>query len=222
MISDNKYPFTTKAGVRRRLENEAAFVVECLTVMQARHELRATGAKTDGPCGWMSSQRSKGAALAKKADAGSLTAHETMEAAKLLQGYAKQIAAALRERAVAADPSLADAARVFGVLPRASANKVQPKPAKRPPAAPEPAAEGQDEQERYAGGEPEGGEHDDALELRDLVLSHLSIAPGSRSEEVAKAIGVTTAMLSPMLRELVNAGRLRSTGIGRGTRYTAR
>lgn len=219
MVTDNKYPFQSKAEIRRRLDNEAAFVVECLALMQARHELRTSGAKVDGPCGWMSSQTSKAVALSKKGAAGRLTAHETVEAAKLLQGYAKQIAAALRERALAADPSLADAARVFGVLPLMAENKGQPKAATSPPAAAEPAADGRDEGDACDDGGPEGGERDD---LRDMVLTHLSTTPGSRSEEIAKAIGVTTAMLSPVLRELVTAGRLRSTGTGRGTRYTAK
>ncbi|MCC6651543.1 MAG: hypothetical protein IT348_10390 [Candidatus Eisenbacteria bacterium] len=225
MVSENKYPFMTKAEVRRRLETEAAFVLACLAMMQSRHELRASGAKTDGPRGWMSSQRSKGTALAKKAAAGELTAKDAGEAARLLSGYAKQIAAALRERALASDPSLADAARVFGVLPGCLGAKRQPRPATSPPAAAEPAtaepaAEGPDE--HRADGEPEGGEHDDELELRGLVLSHLSTVPAARSEEIARATGVTTATLSPVLRELVNSGRLRSTGVGRGTRYTIR
>jgi hypothetical protein len=224
MVSDTKYPFESKATVKRRLEHEAAFVLECLALIQARHELRLSGAATDGPSGWMSSQRTKGAALAMKAASGRLTAQETVEAARLLARYSRQIAAALRDRALAADPSLADAARVFGVLPRLAATKRQPKPATSPhaaaePAAAEPTAEGQDEQDPCADAEPVGGQHDDELELRDIVLSHLSTAPASRSEEIAQAIGVTTAMLSPVLRELVKAGRLRSTGVGRGTRY---
>ncbi len=148
-------------------------------------------------------------------------------AARLLSRYAKQIAAELRGQNLVADPSLADAARVFGVLPRVPASKRQPKPATSPPAstepaAAEPAAELQSEQEPCADGEPEGGEHDDELELRDMVLSHLSSAPASRSEEIARAVGVTTALLGPVLRDLVKAGRLRSTGVGRGTRYTVK
>lgn len=235
MVTGNRYPFPTKAEIRRRLEHEAAFVIECLALMQQRHELRASGAKVVGPCGWMSSQTSKGVALAKRAAAGELTTKETVEAAKLLQGYAKQIACVLRNRALAAEPALADAARVFGVLPRGAATKRQPKPATSPlaapqsaaaepmapePAAADPSAHGRDEGDACDDGGPEGGEHDDELELRELVLSHLSTAPASRSEEIAKATGVTTAMLSPILRELVKAGRVRSTGAGRGTRYS--
>jgi len=220
MVSDNKYPFVTKAEVRRRLEHEAAFVLECLALMQSRHELRTSGAKIDGPSGWMSSERVKASALANKAATGNLTTQETVAAARLLSGYAKQITAVLRQRALAADPSLADAARVFGVLPRVTANKAQPKPATSSAAAAEPATEEQHEQEPCADGKPEGGEHDDEFELRYLVLTHLASAPPSRSEEIAKAICVTTAMLSPVLRELVTAGRLRSTGTGRGTRYS--
>lgn len=218
MVNDNKYPFVTKAEVRRRLEHEAAFVLECLALMQSRHELRISGAKIDGACGWMSSERVKGAALAQKAAAGNLTTQETVMAARLLSRYAKQIAAALRGQNLVTDPSLVDAARVFGVLPRVTGNKAQPKPATNPAAAAEPAAEEQYGQEPCADDEPDN--YDDELELRDLVLSHLSTAAASRSEEIAKAIGVTTAMLSPVLRELVNAGRLRSAGVGRGTRYS--
>lgn len=221
MASDNKYPFVTKAEVRRRLEHEAAFVLECLALMQSRHELRTSGARIDGACGWMSSERVKATALAKKAATGNLTTQETVMAARLLSRYAKQIAAALRGQNLVADPSLVDAARVFGVLPRVTANKALPKPATSPPQA-EPATQGQSEQEPYPDGEPEGGEHDDELELRDMVLSHLSSAPASRSEEIARAVGVTTALLGPVLRDLVKAGRLRSTGVGRGTRYTVK
>lgn len=232
MASDNRYPFVTKAEVRRRLEHEAAFVLECLALMQSRHELRTSGAKIDGACGWMSSQRSKGEALAEKAAVGNLTAHETVDAARLLSSYAKQIAAVLREQALAADPSLAGAARVFGVLPPGAARaNHQPKAGRIPgtpraegPSAQEPEVDEQSdaEQDPCADGEPEGGEQDDDIELRDLVLSHLSTAPALRSEEIAKVTGVTTAMLSPVLRELVTAGRLCSSGVGRGTRYTAR
>ncbi|MBI3201585.1 MAG: hypothetical protein HYZ29_08585 [Myxococcales bacterium] len=224
MASDNRYPFVTKAEVKRRLENEVAFVIECLALMQARHEMRASGGPTGGPCGWMSSQRSRCTALAMTAAAGEITPKEMAEAARLLMGYSKQIAGVLRERALAADPSLAEAARVFGVLSRAAGSKQQPGAAASAlapsePAAPKPAA-AQPATEEQTDSADDDGERNDDLELSDVALAHLSSAPGSRSEEIAKAIGVTTAMISPVLRQLIAAGRLRSTGVGRGTRYS--
>lgn len=236
MSTDHKYPFVTKAEIKRRLADEPAFVLECLALMQSRHELRCSGAATSGPFGWMSSQRAKATALAKRATSGEISPKELAEAARLLSGYAKQIASVFRENALAADPSLADTARVFGVLPSSpsslaghrtarSPKRTEPAPVCEPretthidPKAARAAAE-QSHAESDEDGEPDGGGRDDELELRDLVLSHVASNPSVRSEEIAKALGVTTAMVSPVLRELVHAGRLRSLGAGRGTRY---
>ena len=46
--------------------------------------------------------------------------------------------------------------------------------------------------------------------------------PGERTAAIAEALGVTTAMLAPTLRMLVQGRQLRKQGFGRGTRYFVR
>ena len=46
--------------------------------------------------------------------------------------------------------------------------------------------------------------------------------PGERTEAIADALGVTTALLAPTLRMLVQGRKLRKQGFGRGTRYFVR
>src|SRR5690606_29049866 len=44
---------------------------------------------------------------------------------------------------------------------------------------------------------------------------------GAQNAHVAEALGIDTAESSKRLRELAEAGRLRRTGFGRGTRYSS-
>jgi hypothetical protein len=246
MASDNKYPFETKASVRRRLEHEAAFVVECLALMQARHELRLSGVETDGPCGWTSSQASMCAALAKKSAAGSITPKELAEAARLLKGYRTQITSVLRERALEADPALGDAARIFGVLPVGlaarghSTNRRRREdltggpdsgtsPETAEPAVPTGVLTGP-AGETTAGAKAEPAEPAGREELNEPpavgscevcqgILDHVSNGRGGRAAEIAAALGVGTAEASKHLRDLLDQGRVRKVGFGRGTTY---
>jgi len=53
------------------------------------------------------------------------------------------------------------------------------------------------------------------------VLTYVRNNPGSSGEQIAREAGTDTATLRPVLRELIEAGSVTSSGKGRGTRYAA-
>ena len=61
---------------------------------------------------------------------------------------------------------------------------------------------------------------DDALPRR--AMEFVERMPGQRTEAIADALGVTTALLAPTLRMLVQGKQIRKQGFGRGTRYFVR
>lgn len=208
------YPFMTKNQLRERIESDRGFALECVAVMQARHERRLRGGGGHGACGWMSSQASTASKLAKKVAAGEATEEDVAQIVAIVGRYAKQLAAHFRERALTENAGLAEVAAKFGVLPdagpvlAAGAQERQEEPAveeKRaavseppPPVAEPPARTGCKE----------------CQEILDLIGED-----GARTAEVAQALGVETAEAAKHLRDLVDAGLVRRTGIGRGTRY---
>jgi hypothetical protein len=53
------------------------------------------------------------------------------------------------------------------------------------------------------------------------VLVYVRNNPGSSGEQVAEEMGTDTATLRPVLRGLIDAGEVTTTGKARGTRYAA-
>lgn len=209
------YPFMTKNQIRERVESDREFAIECVAVMQARHELRLGGGGGLGACGWMSSQASTASKLAKKLAAGEATEEEVDQIVAIVGRYAKQLAAHFRERALTDNPGLAEAAAKFGVLPdapavaAAGAQERQEEPAvpEKSAAASEPPPPPSEPPARTGCEECQG--------ILDLIGED-----GARTGEVAQALGVETAEVSKHLRDLVEAGLVRRTGVGRGTRYS--
>lgn len=235
MSNDKKYPFVTKATIAQRLDaRESGFVGVCMRVMQARHEARLAGRLARG--GWMASQAVVATKLAARFATGSATKSEVERAAALLRRYVKQLASHFREQALRENPSLGEAAARYGVgapaapappaaaAPALSESEPEPRPAgegrseeQAPQSEPEPALRGHDAGESGAG----------ALEQQEdetaaAVLAALGAEPGLRSEEIAARTGITTAMLAPILRAMVDAGTLHKDGLGRGTSYRLR
>ena len=115
--SNNNYPFMTKKQIAARIEEDAAFVQECVLVMQARQtedeqEVKETRHKNRR--GWMSSHAVNGGKLADKIAAGeALSEEEVGKAQGMVCRYTKQLAAHFRAAAIVANPDLADAASIF-------------------------------------------------------------------------------------------------------------
>jgi hypothetical protein len=55
----------------------------------------------------------------------------------------------------------------------------------------------------------------------ESVPTYVRNNPGSSGEQIASAAGTDTTTLRPVLRELISAGAVTTTGKGRGTRYAA-
>ena len=53
------------------------------------------------------------------------------------------------------------------------------------------------------------------------VLVYIKNYAGSSGEQIAREAGTDTATLRPVLRELIAAGEITTSGKGRGTRYAA-
>jgi hypothetical protein len=53
-------------------------------------------------------------------------------------------------------------------------------------------------------------------------MAFVDRSPGQRTEVIAKALDVTTAMLAPTLRMMVQGRQIKKQGVGRGTRYSMR
>ncbi len=114
--SVRSYPFITKSQIVARLATDNEFVVECLGVMLSRQTGYEQEQKTTvvrNRAGFMSSHAKKGTALGIKAQGEGLTEEEIGESRELVSRYTKQLAAHFRAQAIATDPSLAEAARVF-------------------------------------------------------------------------------------------------------------
>ena len=53
------------------------------------------------------------------------------------------------------------------------------------------------------------------------VLVYVRNNPGSSGEQIAEEMATDTATLRPVLRELIEAGEVKTSGKARGTRYAA-
>lgn len=117
----NSYPFLTKTEIRNRIASgEAPFIVECLLAIANRqtedeHDAKATRWKNRR--GFMSSHAVNGTKLADKALSGEAFSEEDLgKAGSMVSHYTKQLAAHFRQKAVAEDPELEAAARLFSAV----------------------------------------------------------------------------------------------------------
>jgi predicted transcriptional regulator len=55
----------------------------------------------------------------------------------------------------------------------------------------------------------------------DALLSHVRTNPGQRGEEIAKAMGTEAATVRPVMKRLIEAGRVRAQGRARAMSYAA-
>jgi hypothetical protein len=116
MSSIKQYPFVTKSQVRARLLADDSFVLQCLATLyslQTSSEQEAKNTVVRNHRGFMSSHAVKGSTLAVKAAGEGLSEEEIGSARDLCSRYTRQLAAHSRQVAIEADPSLAEAARVF-------------------------------------------------------------------------------------------------------------
>jgi hypothetical protein len=116
MSTIKSYPFVTKSTIKIRLATDNAFVLQCLAVMYSRQtssEQEAKNTVVRNRAGFMSSHAVRGSTLAVKAAGEGLTEEETETARDLVSHYTKQLAEHFRTAAIAEDPSLLEAARVF-------------------------------------------------------------------------------------------------------------
>jgi hypothetical protein len=111
-MTTNGYPFTTRKQIVDRIATEPLFAVECVVVLQAQHEARATGGVG---VGWMASHARAAIELAARLAAGDPSAADLEEAAELAVRYSKRLAAHFRARDLAERPELNAVAAVFGV-----------------------------------------------------------------------------------------------------------
>jgi len=112
-----QYPFRSKASIATQLATDDAFVLTCLQVMlerQTEHEVATKSTLNKNSRGFMSSHAVNGTALAQKAATEGLDAEEAERAKAIVCRYTKQLAEHFRSEALAADPSLAAVAAVFG------------------------------------------------------------------------------------------------------------
>ena len=110
------YPFVTKSIIAARIESDDAFMLDCLSILYSRqtvHEQDTKSTLNKNRMGFMSSHAVNGSVLAVKATAEGLTEEETVKARSIVCRYTKQLASHFRQEAIASDPSLAEAARVF-------------------------------------------------------------------------------------------------------------
>jgi hypothetical protein len=246
--SSSAYPFVTRRELVARLESEPAFVKECAAVLQTRIEQRTGGTAPAGKSwGWMSSERVVAGRLTAKSKIGMLSVDEESKLTALVSHYSRQLADHFRALALAEDPGLSAAAEKFGVGPGGST----PSDISRGPRNPQeraerchPSGDGQPdaieddpEPELEAGPEvieaqPGVIANDDHVidigadpesdELPRRAMEFVERTPGQRTEAIAHALGVTTALLAPTLRMLVQGKQLKKVGFGRGTRYFVR
>lgn len=209
------YPFQTKQQIRDRIAADRNFALECVAIMQARHERRDAAT---GSCGWMSSQAATASKLAKRIAAGEATEKEVAQATALVTRYAKQLAAHFRDAKLREDPGLAEAATRFGVLSAAVAlatagakvEQAEPTVRNEAEADSAPAADG---------AEPPARE---SCDVCHGILDHIRDGRGGRAAEIAGALGIETTDVSKHLRDLLDQGQVSKVGFGRGTSYHAR
>lgn len=210
------YPFLTRREIAARIDADSAFAAECALVLESRTQQRAAGAAPVGkPWGWMSSERVIAGRLVVKLRGGSLTEDDRGKLVGFVRRYSRQLADHSRGLALRENPELSAVAAKFGALPADSGPPIlvqtQPEPK-------ETAEQCHADDER----QPDQVECARDDELPPRIVAHIKLAPGQRTEEIAKSLDVTTAMLAPALRMLVQGRQIKKQGVGRGTRYFTR
>jgi hypothetical protein len=219
----NTYPFITKSQIAAQLDKEPDFVVDCMRVMQHRHQVRLSGAVTSG--GWMASHAKTATQLAAKIACGESTPGDIGKARKLLHRYVKQITSHFRSEQIRTNPELAELARLFGVAAPVAPAPVVPMTVVEtaPVEVAEPANGSEDDgltgnEDDDDGDDTETADEQDELTAGAVTMT-LRVEPNLRSEEISERISISTALLAPTLRLMVEAGKLQKSGNGRGTRY---
>jgi hypothetical protein len=114
------YPFLSKKQIASRLAVDNAFVLECLSVLWARQtasEQDSGKTSVTNKMGFMCSHAKPASDLAKKAASGEeLSEDEISKARSIVSRYTKQLAKHLRAVAVAENPDLAEAGRLFSAV----------------------------------------------------------------------------------------------------------
>lgn len=112
-----QYPFRSKKSILAEIASDDAFALHCLTVIHARqteYEQEAKTTKDRNARGFMSSHAVRGSELAAKVNSGEeLTDEDVDKARALASRYGKQLAQHYRAEQIAADPALAEVAKVF-------------------------------------------------------------------------------------------------------------
>ncbi len=111
-MTTNGYPFTTRRQIVDRITVDPTFAIECVAILQAQHDARAT---TPATAGWMASHARAATELAARLAAGDPSAADLEAAQELAARYSKRLAAHFRARDLAERPELNAVAAVFGV-----------------------------------------------------------------------------------------------------------
>ena len=113
------YPFETKAQIAAKIAASDEYTVAALCQLhpwQTAHEQETKTTEIKNRRGFMSSHAVNGSKLAEKTKSGEgFTVEEMDKARSIVCRYTRQLAVASREDALAADPSLAATAAIFGV-----------------------------------------------------------------------------------------------------------
>lgn len=111
------YPFRTKKDILAQVAADPDFAKQCLVVIydrQTGEEQEQKTTKSRNARGFMSSHAVRGSELAVKIKSGeTLTDEESAMATALAGRYGKQLAAHFRAEQIAAQPELAEVAKVF-------------------------------------------------------------------------------------------------------------
>lgn len=120
MANNNGYPFLTQSEIKSRLAESAEFRTECLSILVSRQtsdEVEEKATKYTNKRGLRCSESvwmvQLDASLRNAPE--TVTAEELDRLARTLPIYRKQLAAHFRAEKLAAQPELAEKARVFGL-----------------------------------------------------------------------------------------------------------
>lgn len=120
--STNLYPFVTRNQIKARLEADAAFrnqAMSILLALQTEAEQATESTRDRNRQGFMSSHAKHGTAVAKKINAGEpLTVEDMANVDRIAPRYSRQLASFFRAKALVEQPALA------AVAARFSADKV--------------------------------------------------------------------------------------------------
>ncbi len=196
-----------------------AFRPECAILLEFRTRGRTAGLAPVGVSwGWMSSERVTAGRLVELARSGSISDADMAKLKGLVSRYAAEITADLRRVNLRGNPELVETARIFSEAVTGGSGEAAPSVV--PPVDSE--ARDPEESPPTEAKPDETTEGAPADETVARVIAALRQSPGLRSEELAEHLGIATAFLSPALRQLIDSGRIRRTGAGRGTRYFPR